>query len=237
MRWRVAVKVKKSLLVTTLAAVAVLFVAALVIVPAASADTIFVLNKDGCSGNCLNAANPSAGTVTLHQFTNGSGYQSVNVTVALNSAFGFIDTGAHDTFTFTSDLMPITVSGMTAGFTYYLPPGNNPPFGTFGVYIDCNSSGNPYCGNGASHPIYGTLSFNVSYSGGNLTISDFIGNDHTPPIYFAADVFSNSQLGGTGKTGAVGAGGPGVSTPEPSSLALLGSGLLALGGLVRRRKQ
>jgi hypothetical protein len=55
---------------------------------------------------------------------------------------------------------------------------------------------------------------------GNDTISFAFRDD---PAYIALDNVSVSQSGGTG------------TTPEPSSFILMGSGILALGGMVRRK--
>lgn len=139
---------RKSLLAVVFAAVAVLIMA-----PSQAMATTFDLNQipGGC---CVTIAHPSAGTITLAQ--NGT---SVNVTVALNSGFGFIDTGSHDSFTFNlsnSAWTPIiTFTGATATGWTSGQPGSNSTFGSFGVFVDCNVPGT--CGNGGSNPYYGTL--------------------------------------------------------------------------------
>jgi hypothetical protein len=204
--------------------------------PAAADSLTFTLNQDSCSGSCLNLANPSAGTVKISQ--NGS---SVDVLVTLTSTFGLTNAGAHNSFTFNLNGNPtINITSLTTGFNWGTP-GNNPGFGAFGVFVDCRDGTAPdACGTGGSSPYYGTLSFTVSKVSGSLSINDFVGNSDSPPIFFAADVFSKNTGGGTGtgNTGAVGAIGPGTltSTPEPDSLAMLGAGLLGLGSLTRRRK-
>jgi hypothetical protein len=210
---------------------AVLFaVVFMIALPAAAGTITYTLTKDGCTGKCLNVANPSAGTVTLQQ--DGT---KVDVTLTLNAGFGLIDTGVHDSFTFTIKNNPtISISSLTSGFTWGTS-GNDPPFGKFGVFVDCTSGKNQLCGNGGSNPYYGTLKFTVSLaSAGTLSVNDFVGNANSPPMFFASDVFSTW----TGKTGAVGAPGPGTySVPEPDSMLLLGSGFLGLAGLLRRRNK
>jgi hypothetical protein len=62
-----------------------------------------------------------------------------------------------------------------------------------------------------------------------LTPVSFMSNGSA---FFTADILS----GTTGKTGPVGAPGPGSITPEPGTFALFGTGLLVFGGIIRRRR-
>lgn len=66
---------------------------------------------------------------------------------------------------------------------------------------------------------YTQFSFNVTGTGSDTLT--FTGGDD--PAWMALDNISVSQSGG------------GTSTPEPSSFILMGSGVLALGGMVRRK--
>jgi len=100
---------------------------------------------------------------------------------------------------------------------------NGPALGTFDFEVT-----NP--GNGANAHNGGPLVFDLVDSDG-LSFANFIANDLG--FYFEADI-----LDATGATGTSGISTPGVITgavPEPSSLLLLGSGLAALAGFLRRR--
>lgn len=179
----------------------------------------------------------SQGTVTLTQ----NGADEVDVTVTLASGAKFVNTGGpHTPFAFNLD------SGVASGSTLvnitpnvFVSPSTLPsnfgdtPYGNFNFAI--NYTGSNGGGNGNSGP----LSFAVTNTNG-ITIGDF--NTNTNNYYFAADV-----LGTGGSTGAVAAnslttsgGGNPVgppSLPEPGSLVLLGTGLVGLGVVARRKRR
>jgi hypothetical protein len=108
-------------------------------------------------------------------------------------------------------------------------------FGSFEYGVQNNT------GNGSGHSLLGPLQFSVQGTG--LTIASFASNSTggAPNVLFAVDIYTPS----TGNTGPLGGGTcitctPDqhlLATPEPASLVLLGSGLLATGRRLRRFKR
>jgi hypothetical protein len=196
----------------------------------ASADTIFSLNTEGCSSGCNVLP---AGTITLHQ----NGANDVTVTVQLDPNYSFRDGNAthwalgFDLANGISGVGASNINGFGQSFSF-LGSGtyNDPPLGTFQYAFNCTT-----CTSGGNA---GTttqkLSFDLIATG--LTEASFISNG---TYYFGVDVVGLTQAAGVGLTGNIGATGPGTppppSVPEPSSLMLFGTGVTALGGLLRRR--
>jgi hypothetical protein len=184
----------------------------------ARASLIYTLDVDGCGLSC---GPPPYGTVTLLALSP----HTVKVTVALSSGVVFADSsGEALTFELADAIGAIVIDNLTSGFTIGPAPRMASTFGSFDYSVHCDActGGNP--GNPS-----GPLSFNVSAA--SLTPDDFITNGKG--YYFATDI-----RGTTGNTGNVGAiNDPIVQddpVPEPVSIALAGTGLLALWGLRRR---
>ena len=187
----------------------------------AHADVINVTLNSG-----LGCATTSCGTITI---TDVAGGVTVSETLTPNYFVVTGHDGNHPSLALDLDSGTVTSASFT-GFSS-LPTGDTWNVGTnadpagyknydYDWYVYLSGS------NGGNNTSVQTLSFTIT----GVTTADF---DLTSPIVSdIADVSDNSK---TGNVSGVGHLTPTSPTPEPSSLALLGSGVLGLAGVVRRR--
>jgi hypothetical protein len=169
--------------------------------------------------------------VTLNDFgTSGD----VRITTTLSSGDLFVATGFPGSFGFNLKGNPtISVGGVSPGWSLLSPNAGSLHFDGFGHFdyaLVCTA-----CGNGGSSPVPPPLQFDVFASG--LTIGSFAegSTDGSASVMFAADI-----IGTNGNTGLVGGSHASLITesttpiPEPATIMLFGSGLIAFARLSRR---
>ena len=182
----------------------------------AFADSVaFDLNVS--NGNISPTAS-SYGTVDLTLNADGT----ITFTVTMASGYGIAGGGPAFGFNLASGVGPITISGITAGFSQS-GAGNLDGFGSFAVDIN----GPAPAGNAP-----GVLGFTVSQAGGFTTVYQLVGLN--PKGWdFAAHVIPNGSTISTGYA----ATNTTVPVPERGDLTLPLAGLVCFGGVLLNRRQ
>ena len=208
--------------------------------PVTASTISYQFTLDHCSGGC---GSTPIGQVDLNDFGSTG---AVQVTVNLfPSTDTFVNTGNGIAASFAWNLIgnpTISVTGLPGTFSLNSTTAGSLDFDGFKKF----DYGVSVIAQGGGNGVTGPLVFTVHATG--LTIDSFDELSHNPPhgnggnaVYFGADVWSSV----TGNTGPVGAPNPLcgdcspdplLATPEPASLVLLGSGLLAATRGLRRFK-
>lgn len=188
-------------------------------VPRAAADT--ATYNLTIANAAINTAGYPDGTLfaTVTLTLNGSAID-VNVNASPSFAIGRVSSFGFNVVGSTAGL---AVSNLTSGFTFDSSGANNvSEFGSFQFTID-----------GVGSASTSDLSFTVTRTGGFSSVSQLYSPNNSG-YAFESHILVLSSTGSIVTTGFVG---NGPVTPEPASLALFGSGLVALGGVLRRRKK
>lgn len=187
--------------------------------PAALADTA-TIGLSFCTGACLPQSGGSWGTVALNLNSSGG----IDVSINLNPGYGLFGSGFG--FNVVGSTTGLQVSNLTSGFSFNSSGGQMGTFGQFQYIIQ----GPSLAANAVS-----SLHFTVTRTGGFTSVTQLMalsipGQSGTPMV-FALHSAGGGSLNGLPYTQYLGTNDPPGAVPEPSTMALLGIGLLAVGGL------